>query len=242
MNGRLQSFARRVKEDGVLSAVSLVFAGIARLASTGSLRTPNTIQENLKAWSGYDWSSRGEEWSSTEEKLSLVKQVLEPNIPVGSRVLEIGPGGGRWTEFLVERADQLTVVDLTPQCINLCRERFKDYSNISYFVNDGKDLGFLPPKSIDSIWSFDVFVHIQSQDVENYVRQFASILAEGGRGVIHHGAEGIQADGWRSDMTAQKMLDMCARYGLIVLRQFTSLEDGRFQLSPDIITVFEKSR
>jgi cyclopropane fatty-acyl-phospholipid synthase-like methyltransferase len=148
----------------------------------------------------------------------------------------------------MDRAGHLTVVDLTPKCISICRERFKGYSNISYLINDGRDLSSIPPKSIDRIWSFDVFVHIQSQDVENYVRQFSAILAEAGLGVIHHCAKGTQTEGWRSDMTAQKMLDMCARYGLTVLRQFTSWDDGRFHISPDspensvdIITVFEKS-
>jgi hypothetical protein len=49
-------------------------------------------------------------------------------------------------------------------------------------------------------------------------------------------------------MTSQKMLDMCAEYGLKVLSQFTSWEENRFHISPDspadsvdIITVFEKS-
>lgn len=247
---RLRSLTRRVKEEGILSASSFVAARAVRLVRTVSFQVPNTIGENLNRWSKHDWSARGEEWTpGSDWKLSLVQHVLEPNIPVGSRVLEIGPGGGRWTDFLVQRAGHLTVVDLTPQCISVCRERFKDCRNISYFVNDGRDLSFIPPGSIDRVWSFDVFVHIHSQDIENYVRQFSVLLAEAGRGVIHHSARGTQTKGWRSDMTSQKMLDMCAKYGLRVLSQLTSWEENRFHISPDapeqsvdIITVFEKSR
>jgi cyclopropane fatty-acyl-phospholipid synthase-like methyltransferase len=221
---------------------------MAQLIMTGSVRVPNTIGENLKQWSNWDWSARGEEWTPGHDwKFSLATNVLQPNIPVGSRVLEIGPGGGRWTEFLIERAGHLTVVDLTPECINICRQRFRQYQNISYIVNDGRDLSIIPPGSVDRIWSFDVFVHIRSQDIENYVRQFSTILAEGGRGVIHHCSKGEQKKGWRSDMTAQKMLDMCAQNGLRVLHQFTSWDENRFHISPDspdssidVITVFEK--
>ena len=219
-----------------------------RLVRTGTLQPPNTVEENLKQWSQHDWSHGGEEWTAGDDwKLSLVKHVLEPNILLGARVLEIGPGGGRWTDFLVRRASHLTVVDLTPECIKLCRERFKDHQNISYFVNDGRDLSFIPPKSIDRIWSFDVFVHIHSDEVEAYIRQSSEILTDGGRGVIHHSAKGRLKRGWRSDMTAQKMLDICAKHGLNVVRQFTSWDGGQFHINPhspessfDTITVFEK--
>ncbi len=56
-------------------------------------RRPNTVKNNLKAWSEWNWSKKGEEWSNTPEwKESLITHVLIPNIPMGSRVLEIGPG------------------------------------------------------------------------------------------------------------------------------------------------------
>jgi SAM-dependent methyltransferase len=208
----------------------------------------NTIENNLETWSRYDWSRQGEEWSNSEEwKASLVRHVLEPNIPVGSRVLEIGPGGGRWTELLLQRGKHVTAVDLTPECIAVCRERFKDARNIEYQVNDGRDLGFVPTGSIDRIWSFDVFVHIQTRDVENYVAEFPRILVAGGVAVIHHAKSG-RATGWRSDMTDAKMRDICQRHGLEVVAQFDSWDQGRVRIydsgpgdpSPDVMTILTK--
>ena len=112
----------------------------------------NSIASNLRTWSEWDWSKGGEEWTNSQDwKESLVQHVLEPNIPVGSQGLEIGPGGGRWTEFLIQRASHLTIVDLTPKCIEVCRARFERATNIEYHVNDGCDLSFIPSQSIDRI-------------------------------------------------------------------------------------------
>jgi SAM-dependent methyltransferase len=221
---------------------------LVQLARTGKLRPSNSIARNLRQWSSWDWSRKGEEWTpSLEWKEALVHDVLDPNIREGSRILEIGPGAGRWTEYLIQRSSHLTCVDLTPECIRACRKRFAGFGNVDFIVNDGRDLSFLPPRSVDCVWSFDVFVHIESSDVENYVRQLSSILVGGGRGVIHHAKGGIQQWGWRSDMTARKMIDFCERNGLRPLDQLESWSDGRYQINPnmpgqnvDVITIFEK--
>jgi len=221
---------------------------LVEFAKTGKLKWPNTVAKNLRGWSAWDWTKGGEEWTpSLEWKEALVKDVLYPHIPVGSRVLEIGPGAGRWTEYLIKRSSHLTCVDLTPECIRACQERFGELKTVEFVLNDGRDLSFVPPLSIDRVWSFDVFVHIQSSDVENYIRQLSTILVKGGSGVIHHSKFGAQKWGWRSDMTAQKMVQYCDRYGLTIVKQLESWGDGRFQINPnmpkgnvDTITIFEK--
>ena len=83
----------------------------------------NTVVANWLQWSGWDWSKNGEEWSNTPEwKASLITHVLEPSVPIGSRTLEIGPGAGRWTEALVDRASQLWLVDLTGNRLTFAEE------------------------------------------------------------------------------------------------------------------------
>ena len=245
---KLQSVLQQAKEKGVLDTTLYVATRFIGILKNRTLLPPNTVEENLRQWSKWDWSTRGEEWTPSQHwKESLVRHVLEPNIPMGSRVLEVGPGGGRWTDFLVKRAAHVTAVDLTPKCIEVCRERFKGRENVSFVVNDGTDLSFIPTASIDRVWSFDVFVHIQSKGVKDYMRQLSQILAPGGRGVIHHAARGTQRKGWRSDMTAQDMIDFCNEYGLIVVNQFSSWDGGRVGIDPtspdngaDVITLFEK--
>jgi len=209
----------------------------------------NSIANNLATWLTYDWSNRGEEWSNTPEwKNSLVEHVLKPHIPLGSRVLEIGPGAGRWTEHLIQRASHLIVVDLTPSCIKICKERFKEFQNIEYYVNDGSSLDFIADTSIDRVWSWDVFVHISSEDVREYVRHLARVIRPKGQALIHHAKQGRSRAGWRSDMTDAKMQEYCREFGLEVLKQFESWDEGRYSIwpglvgedSPDTITLFQK--
>lgn len=209
----------------------------------------NSVTNNLATWLAYDWSNRGEGWSNTPEwKDSLVEHVLKPHIPVGRRVLEIGPGAGRWTEYLIQRASHLIVVDLTPTCIRICKERFRNVQNIEYHLNDGRSLDFLADASIDRVWSWDVFVHIASEDVREYVRHLSRVMRPKGQALVHHAKRGRSRAGWRSDMTDAKMREYCGEFGLEVLRQFESWDEGRYSIwpnligeeSPDTITVFKK--
>lgn len=209
-----------------------VLRNVLRL--TNRVVNTNSVGHNLKIWSNYDWSAQGEHWAhSPEWKQSIVDYILLPNVPEGGVVLEIGPGAGRWTTYLADRAQRLLVVDLTSECIDLCKERFHDRTNIEYFVNDGKDLGFIEDASVDRIWSWDVFVHINQQGVRGYVEQFARILRPGGCAVLHHSAKGVNF-GWRSNMTAVKMQEFCRELGL-ELRQFDSWgEAGEFRFWPEL--------
>jgi len=246
MLGKLQLFFKMSREAGLSKTFTYLYRRFIRGHEDEAL--PNTVSMNRWVWTNMDWSKGGEEWSgSADWKESLIKHVLEAHIPIGSRVLEIGPGAGRWTESLLRRAAHLIAVDVTPKCIEICREKFNGFPNAEFHVNDGRDLSFIPMGSVDRIWSFDVFVHINTVDVENYVRQFSQILAPGGLGIIHHAKNGIYKPAWRSDMTAEKMREFCARHGLVIVTQFDSWDNGRTCAylgasgeRPDIITVFSK--
>src|SRR5262245_45405246 len=74
----------------------------------------NSVEANLDRWTGWDWSALGEEWNASSEwKQALIDDVLLTTIPPGGTVLEIGPGGGRWSEALAARAERLVLVDVT---------------------------------------------------------------------------------------------------------------------------------
>ena len=95
---------------------------------------PNTVQNNLRQWDEkYPWPKEGDEWS--EQWGSAKAQwdhFLLPRIsqflPVPT-ILEIAPGHGRWTQFLLDHCQHLIVVDLSPACIEHCKKRFADRQN-----------------------------------------------------------------------------------------------------------------
>ena len=155
-----------------------------------------SIKKNLEMWDiNHDWSKDGDEWSNQAAfcnqpypkwKNSIIQNFIYPHINGKSTVLEISPGHGRWTEFILKKAKKVILVDLSQKCINYCKKKFSRFNNVSYFVNDGKSLDFLDNNSIDFVWSYDSFVHMEEDVIKNYLYQFPRILRKGGIAVIHH--------------------------------------------------------
>ena len=212
------------------------------------LRINNSRFWNYIAWNFYfDWSRHGEEWTKSDEwKRALVEERIYPNIGINSAVLEIGPGGGKWSEFMVGKVEKLTLMDMTPKCIKICRKRFRDHSNIDYYVNNGMDLRGISDESIDFIWSFDCFVHINSKDTASYVKEFRRVLKKGGMGIIHHAMEKKNpVRGWRSDMNDKIFKGLLEENGLLLIDQFDSWGNGKFNVNTeyvhDMISCFKKA-
>jgi len=154
-----------------------------------------TIKENRVWDSKYNWKLDGDEWSDqaayckkpyNKWKNSIVKNFIFKNINHKANILEIAPGHGRWTEFLVKKSNNLTIVDLNAKCIDFCKKKFSNFKNIQYHVNDGKTLDFIKSDSIDFIWSYDSFVHMEKDVIESYFKEFFRVLKKGGIAIIHH--------------------------------------------------------
>jgi SAM-dependent methyltransferase len=153
------------------------------------------------------------------------------HLPAG-RVLEIGPGFGRWTSHLVSSSQHLTVVDLTERCIEHCRNRFADRTNIEYWTNDGQSLDMVADESLDFVFSFDSLVHAEAHVLREYVLQLGRKLRPGGTGFIHHSNLHALADSsgaipswvtrknWRGEsMSARLFREFCREAGLHCVSQ-----------------------
>lgn len=221
------------------------FAHMDRLRQKNGVPGLNSATLNAEIWNHWDWSGGGEEWTpSPEWKDSLLEKVLRAHVPTGAEIVEIGPGAGRWTEHLLDGATHLTGIDISESCVALCREKFASHPHAEFRLTDGFSLPDIKDNSIDLIWSFDVFVHINEREVEKYADEFARVLKPQARGVIHHGTIGGKRGGWRSDLTAEKFTEILRSRNLTILEQFTEWEDeGQCHsvgLYEDAITVFEK--
>lgn len=150
---------------------------------------PN-IETNIEMWTKYDWSQKGNEWSAywgneVAQWHGDIFQRIKNFLPA-KNVLEIAPGYGRWTQFLLHLAEKLTLVDLAENCIDACKERFQAYNHIEYHVNNGKSLPMIPDNSIDFIFSFDSLVHAATDAMEGYIKEFSRVLKPEGFAFIHH--------------------------------------------------------
>lgn len=198
-----------------------------------------TAHDNRALWNSYDWSRRGEEWSkSSEWKDGVVRDLLLPNVPAQTRVLEVGPGGGRWTEILQRHCSHVVLVDVSERALAICRERFADCQNVEYVLNDGDDELPIDDASFDAIWSYDVFVHINPLDARQYIREFHRLLKPGGTAVVHHPGAAASADRdrrWRSDLTDEMVAEFCRESGLRLRAQTRQyVNDG------DVVSFIDK--
>jgi SAM-dependent methyltransferase len=150
-----------------------------------------SIEENLKQWNeDYDWQLAGDSWSgpwgsATAQWYGSIYPRIRRFLPASS-ILEIAPGFGRWTQFLLEHCDTLIGVDIAPRCVDACRQRFADRPGAVFEVNDGRSLPTVTDLSIDFAFSFDSLVHVEAGVVRGYLTELARVLAPGGVAFLHH--------------------------------------------------------
>lgn len=193
-----------------------------------------TIHENFTVWE-YEWLHDGEEWSapwgsSDVQWQQTVLPRIQAFLPARS-ILEIGPGRGRWAERLRHQCEHLTLVDLSPKCIQYCQARFAADTHMSYHVNDGLSLSAVPDDSVDFVFSFDSLVHAGPDVCRAYLRQIVNKLTPEGCCFLHHSNLGKYQDQlgetvdyalehWRDrEMTGDLLLQHCEEAGLCCFRQ-----------------------
>lgn len=158
------------------------------------------IEWNYRRWQETeDWSSQGDRWSadmggSQAQWFWFLYPRLQRYLPA-PRILEIAPGFGRWTQFLLAHTPDLIGVDLAPRCIEACRERFADNAKFRGYVNDGLTLPMIADASISLVFSFGSFVHMEEDVAGSYIREIARVLEPTGNAFIHHSNGGAIYDG-----------------------------------------------
>ena len=175
-----------------------------------------TTLDNRDLWNSYDWSQGGTEWGPEASRDALIAQLL----PAGTHrvIVEIGPGAGRFSEVLAERAERLVLVDVTEEALRRCEARLGRRPGIVYVRTDGANLPGVETESVDVVWSFEAFVHMLPVDVAAYVGEIARALRPGGTAVIHHAGR-LDRRGWRAPMSAALVARLARDRGLEVVSQ-----------------------
>jgi SAM-dependent methyltransferase len=150
-------------------------------------------------WNKQHWNSRshwdfygdGEQWSehwgtSASQWLTSIYPRLAPFLPAAS-VVEIAPGMGRWTQYLLPHCESYLGVDLSELCVTSCQERFAGHRDVRFAVNDGRSLPMVPDRSVDLVFSFDSLVHAESDVMTAYLQELARVLnPRSGVAFLHH--------------------------------------------------------
>jgi len=147
---------------------------------------PARIKQALKVLFAKD-NVYGLEWGDPETSppLALVRDhFLLPYVTQETTALEIGPGGGRWTRYMLG-VKRLYAVDFHQELLNELKSNFSP-KNLTFVKNNGTDFPGIPNGSIDFIFSFGTFVHLDVEIIDRYLRNMKTLLKPSANVVIQY--------------------------------------------------------
>jgi ubiquinone/menaquinone biosynthesis C-methylase UbiE len=143
-----------------------------------------------------------------------------PYIKPDQVALEIGPGGGRWTRYLLGFR-KLYVVDYYPELLKELRGRFNK-PNMQFITNNGTDFPGVPEASVDFIISIACFVHLEPHLIAAYLKNMKSILRPGGNAVLTYSDKtkiGAQMNATFTENTPALMNEMITQAGFTIAEE-----------------------
>ena len=111
----------------------------------------------------------GLQWGDPETS-DLLRFILDryvrPYVKSDHTALEIGPGGGRWTRYLLDFS-KVYAIDYHLELLRELQRNFRRQKNLEFVKNNGADFPGVPDKSIDFLFSFGALVHIELDIIQH---------------------------------------------------------------------------
>jgi len=150
---------------------------------------------------------RGTGWSDAGEEQALGS--LLPLAP-GTRVLDLGVGGGRTTAILAEGSASYLGLDITPEMIEDARSR---YPGVDLRVGDAAHLEALGDGAFDLIvFSLNGLDCLGHEDRERFFAECARLLAPGG--VLQFSSHNLDGPSYGERPSLQDVRERLAKPGL----------------------------
>lgn len=135
---------------------------------------------------GDEWNDDGTEARKRDEGYFRIyaERFLRPDMTV----LEVGPGGGKWTVRIAPLVKKVIVLDVAESMLARTRARCESLglTNVEFVHANGRDFRPVASASVDMFFSYDVFVHIALEDTFPYTGEIARVLKPGGTSVCHY--------------------------------------------------------
>lgn len=157
---------------------------------------------------------------------------------------ELACGHGRHAEQIYRQVPALVLIDVVPENVAHCRERFKDAPNVAVMQNNGATFHPLPDGFLSAIYCYDAMVHFEYDVVMSYIRDAARVLESGGRALFHHsnlsafpGRDHRLNPGGRNFMSQELFIHTARRSGFELVESLTMDWDAPHT---DALTLLEK--
>lgn len=111
------------------------------------------------------------------------RRFVRPYVPVSGVALEIGAGGGRWTQFLL-RARRIVIVEHTDAFFGYLERRFGP--RFDFYLTSGDEMAGVEDESVDFVFSFGTLVHLPAPTVRAYVQETARVLRPHGVAALQY--------------------------------------------------------
>jgi len=138
----------------------------------------------------------------------VVKAYIKPHVTSDSTVMEIGPGGGRWTKYLLH-ARTIVLVELNPIFFDYLNDRFPAVKEkFRYYQTAGDELNGIESATVDFVFTFGTFVHLEPEVIQSYLHHIERVLRSGGIATLQYAEKtkpAAQQIDIFSNMTAEKM-------------------------------------
>ncbi len=171
-------------------------AGPAARPAAGIDGPPSGGSDYEAGWDGYsrrwertvqagDQQHLGDEWGVPGLTDEIVDRYVVPYLPPDAAVLEIGCGGGKYSERLAPLCRSLVCGDVSGEMLERARRRLGHLSHVRYEKLNGVDLESFAADSLDFVFSFDCCVHVDLEDVYGYLLEIRRVLSPRGAAVLH---------------------------------------------------------
>jgi SAM-dependent methyltransferase len=158
----------------------------------------SSIEQNRRFYDHYKWSRKGDEWAgdwmtSEMQWFGTLLPRIARYLPA-STIVQIGPGYGRWSGFLRAHCERLVLLDISPNCVDECEQRFGADSDVQVYLTDGVTIPVEEENSVEFVFSFFSLVHADLETMTCYLREIRRVLSPYGVAFLHHSNMGDQTE------------------------------------------------
>ena len=167
---------------------------------------PENFEANRKLWNdyaagwtpgfrGYEATSEGpppaqyahlgDEWGRPEDVDRVVGEFILPFVGAGSRVAEVGTGGGRIASRVHPQVGEFWCFDISAEMLNRARTALGDDPRLHYQLLESPRFPDELAGTFDFVYAFDVFVHLDLHMTWRYLQEFTRLVKPGGMFMVH---------------------------------------------------------